>query len=160
MNFMIVLRTFKFLAVSKKKENSKCHIMVLHFEIANIHILTGYKSPRTSFAVFKKHLEAVMTKHVVESQTAQVVLLGDFNFNTMENNSPLEQYMTNQFNLMKALKDQVTTSNNTQIDVIFVKNIQNYHAGVYETYFSDHKPIFIIDKNLQQLVVSSQQHAL
>lgn len=97
---------------------------------------------------------------MVESQTAQVVLLGDFNFNTMENNSPLEQYMTNQFNLMKALKDQVTTSNNTQIDVIFVKNIQNYHAGVYETYFSDHKPIFIIDKNLQQLVVSSQQHAL
>lgn len=44
----------------------------------------------------------------------------------------------------KTLMNETSTTNfGSQIDTIFIKNIKNQHSGIYETYFSDHKPIFI-----------------
>ncbi|XP_026481429.1 uncharacterized protein LOC113388245 [Ctenocephalides felis] len=39
--------------------------------------------------------------------------------------------------------DAITTNSNTQIDIIF-SNYDNIQGGVYETYFSYHKPIYAI----------------
>lgn len=69
--------------------------------------------------------------------------MGDFNFNVIEKESRFEKYLNTEHHLVKALGDQITANNDTQIDVIFTKNITKYHCNVYETYFSDHKPIFI-----------------
>lgn len=142
------------------KENSKFHIFLLHFKIGCINIVTGYKSPRTSFNIFKKHLEIVMGK-CGSLKDEKFILLGDFNFDTMSSQSPLEQYLNIQFGFSKALQEQVTTSNNTQIDVIFVKKISNFHADVYQTYFSDHMPIFIgisHEKNLKKSQLEDDQN--
>lgn len=123
------------------EHNSKYHVIFLHFKIANIHVISGYKSPRTSFSVFKEQLDEIFHK-CVSSIDNQIIFLGDFNFDTIKSNSPLEQYLRTRFGLTKVLND-VTTINHTQIDTIFLKNIQRYHAGTYETFCSDHKPIFL-----------------
>lgn len=70
--------------------------------------------------------------------------MGDFNIDTIKNDSKLEKFLLDEFNFTKSLANESSTTNfNTQIDTIFTKNINKYHSGIYDTYFSDHKPIFI-----------------
>lgn len=123
-------------------KNAKFHIILLHFKIENTHVISGYKSPRTPFNIFRAQLEKLVDESEILMDD-QFVLLGDFNFDTKESDSPLEKYLHRKFGLVKGLKNQSTTNNDSQIDTIFLKNIREHHSDVYETYFSDHKPIFV-----------------
>lgn len=120
---------------------AKYHSILLHFKIENTHIISGYKSPKTSIYVLKEQLENIFQEFAISSSDG-VALFGDFNFNTKEH-SPFEKYLNEHFDLKKALKDSdSTTTNYTQIDIVFTKKI-THDSGVYETFFSDHKPIFV-----------------
>lgn len=74
------------------------------------------------FSIF----EEIFNKCVCSTDN-QIAFLGDFNFNAIKNDSSFERYLNN-FNLVKVLND-VTTSNHTQIDTIFLSSVRNYHTG-------------------------------
>lgn len=125
-----------------KKDTTKYHTILIHFKLENVNVITGYKSPRTPFKVFEFAMKSLYDMH--QSKNAPFIILGDFNINTIEDDSSLSQFLSDQLMFQKALEDEVSTTNfNTQIDTIFIKNISHHHSGIYETYFSDHKPIFI-----------------
>ena len=114
-----------------------------------IYILTGYKSHSTSNSIFNDFL---LKCNIQLLSKSDFILIGDFNHNTYDENSSFEKYM-NQINLSRGLPIEISTTDfNTQIDVIFLsKSIRMYNSGVYETFFSDHKPIFIGIKSLINL---------
>lgn len=60
----------------------------------------------------------------------------------------------NAIHFKRALRSKCSTTNfNTQIDIIFIiENFDNYISDTYESFFSDHKPIFIV---LKPLIMSS-----
>ena len=62
--------------------------------------------------------------------------------------------MMNAIHFKRALRSKYATTNfNTQIDIIFInENSDNYISNTYESFFSDHKPIFIV---LKPLIMSS-----
>jgi hypothetical protein len=63
-------------------------------------------------------------------------------FKDDNNQSFLKKLMISRSNLKSLLPSETVTTNlRTQIDVIF-SNMQFVRSGVYETYFSYHKPIF------------------
>lgn len=138
MKFMIKDLCFTDMVISAEKY----HTILMHFKLQNVNIITGYKSPNTPFKTFKSMITDLYDKH--GSTNAQFTILGDFNLNTIENSSPLDQFLCKELKFRKALEDEVSTTNfNTQIDSIFIQNMKNYHSGTYEFIFSDHKPIFI-----------------
>lgn len=87
-------------------------------------------------------------------------MLGDFDYNIHQkkgsiSNNYLIDYLTT-FNLETALPhDAITTNLSTQINVIFT-NCTNINCGVYETYFSYHKPIFAVIKDPNTTVEKSK----
>lgn len=69
------------------------------------------------------------------------ISMADFNYNAVQKNNPLSRMM-HEFGCKSMLPtNEMTTNNNTQIDAIF-SNFEPLICGVYESYFSDHKPIF------------------
>ena len=73
-----------------------------------------------------------------------IIFIGDFNYDVYNENTSYEKFLNNH-NLKRALLPGLTSTNfNTQIDIIFVSDrMNNYVTGIYESIFSDHKPIFI-----------------
>lgn len=95
-----------------------------------------------------KLLDALNHLHntVLTDPNIPLVILGDFNINLMENNSEqksLLKYMITGKGYSQLI-NQYTTDYRTQIDHIYT-NIQQYvkSKGTLESYYSDHKPIFI-----------------
>lgn len=67
--------------------------------------------------------------------------MGDFNFNATVSGNTLNKVMQ-QYQMKCQLGPQeITTNDRTQIDVVF-SIFDKITCGVYESYFSDHKPIF------------------
>lgn len=77
------------------------------------------------------------------------VFLGDFNIDTFNIDSPLEKSLKKIYFTRSLAAGLSTTNNDTQIDIIFTRNIHHWQSGVYETYFSDHKPIYIGINNVK-----------
>lgn len=78
---------------------------------------------------------------------AETIVLGDFNINTIHADSQFEHFMKN-YKFNRGLPVNIPSSayhNTSQIDTIFVRGIgdNNILSGIYDTYFSDHKSIFI-----------------
>lgn len=75
-----------------------------------------------------------------------VVIIGDFNINFMENASEkntLCKYLIEEKQYVQLI-NQVTTDYKSQIDHIYTnipERVKN--SGVLESYFRDHKPIFV-----------------
>ncbi|GBM80454.1 ATP-dependent DNA helicase PIF1 [Araneus ventricosus] len=122
------------------EKRNEYHVELFAFFINGMTIISGYKSPRTPINVFRTVFESIMNK---VGDIKEIVVIGDFNFNIMnENNSDLDTFF-NKFNLKSVLPyDIPTTDLNTQIDVIFANN--KVYGGIYETYFSYHKPVYFI----------------
>lgn len=71
------------------------------------------------------------------------ILIGDFNINLTDIEDSAKFRELERRNLKSAMKNEIFTTNmNTQIDIICT-DTKNYLTGAYESYFSDHKPIFI-----------------
>lgn len=96
------------------KRGAKYHLILLHFCFNEINIITGYESPLTPMKIFENHLIKWFTsrKKIISSSSAKAALLGDFNENTIDDDSSLAKFLS-QFGLFKVLKDEVTTNNDT-----------------------------------------------
>jgi hypothetical protein len=111
----------------------------------DLHIITGYRSPHAPAELFKEEFDNLLSKIPAEDRK---IVIGDFNYDCadMENENAFIKRMK-ELNLTNCLQvdgfgdRNFTTINNTQIDVVF-SNHPFLYAGVYESVFSDHKPIF------------------
>ena len=121
--------------------NVEFTVMVLSHPIPNIHVVGIYRS-------ISQLTEALTHLHnsVLTEPTIPTLLLGDFTINLM-------QETTQQNTLKKSLVtdrgytqliNQYTTDYRTQIDRIYTNVPQLVQsAGTLESYYSDHKPIFV-----------------
>jgi hypothetical protein len=128
------------------KSNFSYNIDLHHLRLdTDLHIITGYRSPQAPAELFKEEFDNLLSKIPAEDRK---VLIGDFNYDCadMENENAFIKRMK-ELNLTNCLQvdgfgdRNFTTINNTQIDVVF-SNHPYLYAGVYESVFSDHKPIF------------------
>lgn len=69
--------------------------------------------------------------------------MGDFNYNCYNPGNELENELHVYEFERKLAHETSTTNRNTQIDIIFGKQIEKYKSNTHETYFSDHKAIYI-----------------
>lgn len=73
----------------------------------------------------------------------KVIVMGDFIFDMKNDKSVFFFIFMLQHNLYSALHENISTTDmNTQIDVAFTYS-SHYHCGTYESYFLEHKPIYI-----------------
>ena len=128
----------------EKDDKNSCigQVDLICLKVQEIIIIGGYKSPKVNY---KSFIEIFTTAiNFVSKNNPLLLVIGDFNIDLNDDarSSTLKRYIL-QNNLSSALPEGTkTTDFNTQIDVIFT-NIEHYSCGTYETYFSDHKPIFI-----------------
>lgn len=103
----------------------------------DLFLISGYKSPLTPSVTFENQI----TKIFNIPRNGQTILIGNFNFDAKTPRNTLNNVMK-RFQMESRLKpNEITTIENTQIDVIY-SNSQNVICGTYESYFSDHKPVF------------------
>ena len=103
-------------------------------------IIGIYRSPRV---VLSSLLTAIRTT-LVENSSSQVIFMGDFNINWLDEveRRSLYNVMINQ-NGFEQLISSCTTDNGTLIDHLYTNLIEeDVQAGTLETYFSDHKAIW------------------
>ncbi|KAL7291611.1 hypothetical protein TKK_0014650 [Trichogramma kaykai] len=136
-----IYKTYKY---HQYVNNTLQQIELIWIKFNKYNILTGYKSPRTYKQTF---LDAISTFNL-ESQNF-FIFIGDFNYDTFNENNVLENILT-KYNLKRGIPLQLSTTNfDTQIDTIFIsRDIADFESGTYESFFSDHKPIYIgLSKN-------------
>lgn len=92
-------------------------------------------------STFKKLLD------IIDKPLVPIVLIGDFNYNCIQPDCDLDVRL-HLFGFNNSLGYCVPTTNrNTQIDVVFSKNIDAIQVNTRETYFSDHKVVYFAIKN-------------
>jgi len=123
-------------------------MMNLHYKNQPLYIIGIYRS--SSKVSVTRLIEALTFLHSqcnLDDQNCLKVILGDFNVNTNDSSSDknkLLEYMT-VTNKYTQLVTRNTTDYKSLIDHIYT-NISDQDillSGVLESYFSDHKPIFI-----------------
>ena len=115
--------------------------------VNNLHIVGIYRSTSkvriTWFIDALKHLHST----ILDNPNTPVIFLGDFNVNLNENASDkntLCKYLIEEKQYVQVI-NQFTTDYKTIIDHIYTnipERVKN--SGVLESYFSDHKPIFVL----------------
>lgn len=126
---------------------------------ANIHIhfICIYIRPNNSLndvKLFLSQVLALYSPHVsrilaLSTDTAKVplILAGDFNVNfTSSLGQDLIDWLADKFGLKYCNRDIPTTLNNTSIDAIFYRGLQEIDTYVYMSHFSYHKPLLAIVK--------------
>ena len=122
--------------------------MVLNEPVKNLHIFGVYRSKtKVKCPKLIEALEYIHTK-VLSAAGTPAISLRDFNIdllNLSADQKSLTSYMVDQG--YKQLLMQITTDYHSQLDHIYT-NIQGLiqSSGVLESYYSDHKPIFICIK--------------
>ena len=126
--------------------NIELTVCVLNDPVPNLHIVGIYRSK--SKANQQTLIETInhLLDTIIPYADTPTVILGDFNVNLLEVSSE-QKALTKcllQQRRYKQLITQFTTDYHTQIDHIYT-NIPNHvlTAGVLESYYSDHKPIFV-----------------
>lgn len=136
------------LKFSGQQSTKSYHSEIFVFEMPEINIINGYKSPLTPVQTFQNQINDAYCE-INSTECKQNILLGDFNFDISQKGSSLNSMLA-KFDLVSKLNEP-TTKNNTIIDVVFA-DFPHIIAGAYESYFSDHKPICCMmhNKNLTQ----------
>ena len=126
-------------------------VMVIDHVIPNLHVIGIYRS--SSNVNLAKFLDALNYLHDSKLTTPDtpVVLLGDFNVNLLEKTSEqkaLTRCLVEERGYTQLIK-QYTTDYRSLIDHIYT-NIPDFVqcSGVLESYYSDHKPLFISLKSI------------
>lgn len=121
-------------------------IMVIEQVIPNLHVIGIYRS--SSNVNLTKLIDALNYLHdsKLTSPEIPVVLLGDFNVNLLEKTfeqKALTRCLVEEKGYTQLIK-QYTTDYRSLIDHIYT-NIPHFvrSSGVLESYYSDHKPLFI-----------------
>ena len=121
-------------------------VCVLNDPVPDLHIVGIYRSK--SKANQQKLIATIdyLLDTIIPDADTPTVIPGDFNVNLLEVSSEKKALMKSllQQRNYKQLISQFTTDHHTQIDHIYT-NIPNHvlTAGVLESYYSDHKPIFV-----------------
>ena len=120
--------------------------MVLSDPIPNVHVISIYRSK--TYVKLSSFIDA-LNNHLHGSKLTDcsipVVLLGDFNVNLTEQTT--EQRVLNKCLIKERgytqLINQYTTDYHTLIDHIYTNIHLVKSAGTLESYYSDHKPIYV-----------------
>lgn len=120
--------------------------MVLSDPIPNVHVISIYRSK--TYVKLSSFIDA-LNNHLHSSKLTDcsipVVLLGDFNVNLMEQTT--EKRALNKCLIKERgytqLINQYTTDYHTLIDHIYTNIHLVKSAGTLESYYSDHKPIYV-----------------
>ena len=123
-------------------------VTVLKEPIPNLHIIRIYRSKnKVALQVLIDTLNLLLNTLLPESSsTTPVVILGDFNVNLLEessNKKKLQTYFEQQRKFTQIIS-QCTTDYHSLLDHIYTNvPAQVEHSGTLESYFSNHKPVFI-----------------
>lgn len=128
----------------EREWNSTAHVELFTCQVKDYYLISGYKSPKATTSMFKNILKRVMEKVTTDTK---MILIGDFNYNMLNYQDHSNNFLINHVNQYKLEtklpSHSITTDAHTQIDIIFA-NFDDINCGVYESYFSYHKPIFAI----------------
>ena len=114
--------------------------------VNNLHIVGIYCS--TTKVKITRFISALKYLHftTLSDPNIPVIILGDFNVNLNQDTSDkntLCKYLIREKQYIRLI-NQVTTDYKTQIDHIYTNIPEKVRSsGVLESYFSDHKPIFV-----------------
>lgn len=124
-------------------EQSSVNMCLFSISIQGVTIFSGYSSPKCSYDLFLNSVEQLYQK---STRNDKIVFIGDFNINLKERPSDRPRKHFERYGLTSLLSTSTsTTNNNTHIDVVFGNMPRKQvEAGVYESYFSDHKPVYCI----------------
>ena len=126
--------------------NVEITIMVLSQPIPNLHVVGIYRSKANVRISQLIDARTHLHNSVLTDPTIPTVLLGDFNINLMQETTEqkaLKKHLITDRGYTQLI-NQYTTDYRTQIDHIYTNMPQLVHsAGTLESYYSDHKPIFI-----------------
>ena len=102
-----------------------------------------YKNPNQDLKTVQNFIKAFFDDHP-QVHNHPLLLLGDFNEDSLQPSTKLKgfQQFLSLHKLAPVHKEQ-TTDYHTCLDHIYT-NVQNFDSGVMETYWSDHKVIWII----------------
>jgi endonuclease/exonuclease/phosphatase (EEP) superfamily protein YafD len=118
-------------------------ITVLRFIMfTQITIIAIYRPPRISVTQLCHTLRGILSS----LPTSHNIFIGDFNLNWLnkQERRPLYNLFVQQFGY-KQLVSCYTTDNKTCIDHIYSNlSDSNVKANVLETYFSDHKAVYVL----------------
>jgi endonuclease/exonuclease/phosphatase (EEP) superfamily protein YafD len=114
--------------------------------VNNLHIVGIYRSKsKVKISMLINALKHLHSTYINRPNTP-VIILGDFNVNLFETTSDkntLCKYLIEEQKYVQLI-NQVTTDYKSQIDHIYTNiNGRIINSGVLESYFSDHKPIFV-----------------
>ena len=134
-------------------EPSRCNynhvemtLLKVNHPVNNLHVVGIYRSKsKVKISMFVDALKHLHSTYINDPNTP-VIILGDFNVNLFENASDkntLSKYLIEEKQYVQLIS-QVTTDYKTQIDHIYTNIPERVKSsGVLESYFSDHKPIFV-----------------
>jgi exonuclease III len=124
--------------------NMEISVTVVNEPVPNLHIVGIYRS--RSKVKLHKLIEALDYLHMTLLVNKPTILLGDFNIDLLKPSSERKALMRNMIECRgySQLISQFTTDNRTCIDHIYTNIPHVVHSsGTLESYFSDHKPIFV-----------------
>jgi hypothetical protein len=108
--------------------------------LPNLTIIGLYRSPSIALSRLLAALHTILD----EDSSSQNIIIGDFNVNWMveSDRQALYNLMVIENNYSQLITD-FTTDNKTLIDHVYTNLVEEQvHAGILETYFSDHKAIW------------------
>jgi endonuclease/exonuclease/phosphatase family metal-dependent hydrolase len=113
--------------------------------VNNLHIVRIYRfKSKVKISMFIDALKHFHSTYINDPNTP--IILGDFNVNLFENESDkntVSKYLIEEKQYVQLIS-QVTTDYKTQIDHIYTNIPERVKSsGVLESYFSDHKFIFV-----------------
>lgn len=141
-------QVLKHVVVQNEPNKTSFNLDLILIKTFSKYIITGYKSPATPNFILQSNVIDLIKIAIADSNdpNCEMAFLGDFNIDVIE--SDILQKILGPFGFDSKLPvKESTTNNETQIDVVFT-NFSGVIAGIYETYFSDHKPIFLMIKDL------------
>ena len=117
--------------------------VLINFEVytgnRSINMLAVYKHPAQKQTIFTSMLKDIPKKNQMDT-----IAVGDFNVNQLKPSSDLtmlQNSMKTHFHIETKLLEE-TTDYHSSLDHIY-SNISNISCGVLETYWSDHKGVWI-----------------
>lgn len=131
--------------VANLKENlfEKVQVLSVDFEVGEqiITFIFLYIPPKTNKETVRSIINCILTMHT--SNANSIILAGDFNLDNLAEDY-LVKYMIDKFNV-QYLKTSSTTDYNSALDHMYTNVLHDKILtwGTQESYYSDHKPLFI-----------------
>ena len=123
------------------------HILIEQPHIKKCILINGYRPPQGNVDNFIDRISDNITHIYTKFPDAEIILLGDFNLNTMEKNSVEAQHVKwlEQVTGLKQCISGVTrySNNNTCIDLLFTNMVDNFTTKILDLNISDHQFIHL-----------------